>query len=574
MKILGIHDSHDCGAALVDNGRIIAAVNEERLNRIKMCWGFPAASIKETLRIAGLEPKDIDLVAVATLFGTWKPEILDHNKASSIVESRKSKKLVSLLSGFAGPVLGSQTWIPVQRQIERLTTGGRRGKTVAALRALGLECPVKFVDHHTAHAASAYYTGGKQRAMVITSDASGDDVSSMVCTGEKGELKRVFWLGSYNSIGTYYAFATKLCGFTPNKHEGKVTGLAAFGKPVYLDYLNSLVRFENGRIVNRSRTRHGSALLKLKCDLGDFDKKNLAASVQDHLEQNVVAYANHWVKKTGIPDVVTAGGIFANVKLNQRIAESPVVSSFFVYPHMGDGGLAVGAALELYAEHLLDQGSFLRPFSLNDVYFGPSFGEEEIKEALSGHGVRTKDTNDIEGFTAQAVADKKIVGFFQGRMEYGPRALGNRSILADPTDRKINDWLNKRLHRTEFMPFAPSALDSCATSFYRGYAKSAYPAKFMTITFDVPQEKERIAPAVVHVDHTARPQVVDKRANKRYHDVLKAYKDISGLPLFVNTSFNAHEEPIVCTPEDAIRSLENGAVDMLVLENFVVEKRK
>jgi len=325
--------------------------------------------------------------------------------------------------------------------------------------------------------------------------------------------------------------------------------------------------------MNHSRSRHGSALRKMRLYLGDFSKENLAASVQLHLEQNMLKYVNYWVERTGLHDVVAAGGVFANVKLNQRIAESSAVKSFFVHPHMGDGGIAVGAALYALAGHRLSQGSVLKPEKLANVYFGPSFGQDEIQDALEKHGLRAKDSNDIEAETAQAVAKKKIVGFFQGRMEYGPRALGNRSILADPTDRKINDWLNKRLHRTEFMPFAPSALESSAAAFYENYGASAYPAKFMTITFGVPKEKEEIAPAVVHVDHTARPQVVDKITNKRYHNALRAYEDITGLPLLVNTSFNVHEEPIVCSPDDAIRSFEKDAVDVLVMENFIVEKK-
>lgn len=573
MKILGIHDSHDAGAAVIEEENILAAVNEERLNRMKMCWGFPTQSIDYVMRLARLGPKDIDLVAVASVRGTWVPKTVSHKEASQSM-ALSVHKTASFMGRVAGNFLNKQAWIPVQRAIEMSMTMKRRKSIRAYIKSRGFECPVVFVEHHLAHAASAYYTGGKDKATIVTSDSTGDCLSSIVCTGEKGEIKIRHRLGNYNSIGKYYAYVTAICGFIPNKHEGKITGLAAFGKPAYLDYFNSQIRHENGEIINHSKSRHDSALQKIKQDLVNFNRENLAASIQDHLEQNMVKYVNYWVEKTGLPDVTTAGGVFANVKLNQRIAESPSVESFFVHPHMGDGGLAVGAALYALAEHRLDKGSVLKPKELGDVYFGPSFSPEEIQEALERHGLKAKDSGDVEAETARAVADRKIVGFFQGRMEYGPRALGNRSILADPTDKKINTWLNNRLHRTEFMPFAPSILDSDAERFYKNYGNSTYPARFMTITFDVAKKEEEMAPAVVHVDHTARPQVVDKRANKRYHNVLKAHKDISGLPLFINTSFNAHEEPIVCTPEDAIRSFENGAVDVLVLENFVVEKRK
>lgn len=573
MKILGIQDSHDAGAAIVDEGKIVSAINEERLNRMKMCWGFPKRSIAKVLELTKLEPKDIDLVAIAGFRGTWSPKTISHKEASEKMEIGFHKK-ASLMSKTTGNFMNTQEWIPVQRAIETVMTGKRRKKIRQYIKSIGFECPVKFVDHHMAHAASAYYTGGKDRATVVTSDATGDCLSSVVCTGEKGELKLKQWLGNFNSIGKYYSYVTKICGFTPNKHEGKITGLAAFGKPAYIDYFNSQVSYNDGRIVNKSKSRHRSAVEKIKKDLNHFNKEDLAATVQLHIEQNLVKYVNYWVEKTGFPDVVTAGGVFANVKLNQRIAESPLVKSFFVHPHMGDGGLSVGAALYAFAEHKLNQGSMLKPAKLDNVYFGPKFEPEEIQRALARYKLKAKESSNVAAETAEFIAKKKIVGFFQGRMEYGPRALGNRSIIADPTNKKINTWLNNRLHRTEFMPFAPSILDTDAKAFYKNYEQNTYPAKFMTITFDVPKEKEKKAEAVVHIDHTARPHVVDKKANEIYYKTLKAYKEITSLPLFVNTSFNAHEEPIVCTPDDAIKSFKNGAVDVLVLENFIVSKNK
>lgn len=573
MKILGLHDSHDCGAALIDDGKIIAAVNEERLNRVKMCWGFPVLSIQKVLELAKLGSKDIDAVACATLFGTWKPETLPHKQALQMVDRSFTKKVVSAASYFGGSVFSKTAWVLVQRAIEGAFTGKRRASTRQRLKEMGFDCPVVFVDHHTAHAANAYFTAGKEKALVVTSDASGDSISSLICTAEKGEITPKFRLGSYNSLGKYYAYVTELCGFTSNKHEGKITGLAAFGKPSYLDYFNSLISYENGMIVNHSRTRHGSAIAKLKKDLGNFNREDLAATAQAHLEQNMVKYIEYWAGKTGLKDVLTSGGVFANVKMNQRIAESKEVDSFFVHPHMGDGGLAYGAAVYVFAMHKLEQGSWLKPKEIDNAYFGPSYAVDEILAEVERHGLKAKESGSIEQDVAQLVAKKKIVGYFHGRMEYGPRALGNRSILADPTDRTINTWLNQKLHRTEFMPFAPSILDLDAPAFYKNYAKSAYAARFMTITFDVPPEKEKLASAVVHVDHTARPQVVDKRANPAYHKILGIYKETTGLPLFINTSFNVHEEPIVCSPDDAIRSFERGAVDVLVLENFIVTKK-
>ncbi|MBU1652207.1 carbamoyltransferase, partial [bacterium] len=272
----------------------------------------------------------------------------------------------------------------------------------------------------------------------------------------------------------------------------------------------------------------------------------------------------------GIYDVVLAGGIFANVKINQCIAEIDGVQSLFVHPNMGDGGTATGAAMLVWADHLRAQGKTYEPEAIDEVYYGPGYDDREIEKALGNYSFQFRKSNDIEADTAEMVAHKKIVGRFNGRMEYGPRALGNRSILADPTDPAINDWLNERLSRTEFMPFAPSALYESANKLYRNYTAGEYASYFMTITFDVEKEWAEKARAVAHVDNTARPQVVKKQANPSYHKILQEYEKRTGLPLFVNTSFNAHEEPIVCTPDDALRSLGNKCVDALSIGSFIV----
>ena len=327
----------------------------------------------------------------------------------------------------------------------------------------------------------------------------------------------------------------------------------------------------DGEIINHSNARHSWAREKIKRDIGVFKIEDLAASIQKHLEENMVQYVDYWVKKTGLPDLVTAGGVFANVKLNQKIVESPSIESFFVHPHMGDGGIALGAALFALAEFKLGQGGILKPKKLRNVYFGPEFSNEEIQKAIISNGLHAKDCDDVSNEIANKIDNGRIVGLFQGRMEFGPRALGNRSILAKPVDKSINNSLNRRLARTEFMPFAPSVLEEEAMDYFIGYEKAKYPSKFMTITFDVPKEKQPKIEAVVHIDGTARPQAVDKYSNESYYQILKAYKDVSGLPLFINTSFNAHEEPIVCSPQDAINAFKAKRIDCLVIGNFVLE---
>ncbi|HDK25834.1 MAG TPA: carbamoyl transferase [Candidatus Atribacteria bacterium] len=400
----------------------------------------------------------------------------------------------------------------------------------------------------------------------------GDGSSSHVYRVEQGEFEKLCDISSYDSIGNYYSYVTHLCGFKAHKHEGKITGLAAFGEPEYLDLLNGLITYKNGRIFNAGNCYYWSAIKKMKGILPNkFSKKNLACSIQDLLEEIVANYVYYWVDKTEIIDIALAGGVFANVKLNQRLNELKNVDSVFIHPAMGDGGLAVGAAYAVWAEKLLDNGHLPTSYRLDNVYFGQEYSNEEIEDALNKAGLKAKYSNNVEQAVAQFVKDKKVVGWFNGKMEYGPRALGNRSILADPTDASINIWLNKRLKRTEFMPFAPSILDTAASEFYINYEKAKYPAKFMTITFDTTAEAIKKAPPTVHVDNTTRPQVVDKITNPSYYKILQIYEEIKGLPLFINTSFNMHEEPIVCSPEDAIRALKTGAVDVLVMGNWIVK---
>jgi carbamoyltransferase len=331
-----------------------------------------------------------------------------------------------------------------------------------------------------------------------------------------------------------------------------------------LDYLHSTFKYKwhKGKPINTPPGLGSNT----------YHREDIAAAAQALLEEHVVQFSRAFVDEIGIPDVVLAGGIFANVKVNQRIAEIDGVDSVFIHPNMGDGGTATGAAMLVWADHLHEQGKVLEPEKIGNVYYGAGFSESEIQNTLLKYSFNMRRSDNIEADTAELVARKKIVGRFDGRMEYGPRALGNRSILADPTDQTINDWLNDRLKRTEFMPFAPSVLHEAAPKMYRHYSPGEYPSYFMTITFDVEKEWIERAPAVSHVDGTARPQVVTETANPSYYKILKEYEKRTGLPLFVNTSFNMHEEPIVCTPDDALRSLDRGCVDVLSIGPFLVWK--
>ncbi len=567
MNILGIWGwsadspgpTHESGACILSSGKLIAAVTEERLSRKKNDGAYPFRAIDEVLRISGLSEKDLNLVSLAGL-----PPL------------RRSAKMLAALWE-----LYRDTGKKLSRRVlyAFLTAKKIKRAVPAHLRHLRRA----EWEHHQCHAAAALFTSPFDRATVITLDGIGDSaICGAISIGEGDSLKRIHQFNGYYSPGILYSYITKVFGFRPARHEGKITGLAAYGDPgaCYEDF-KTLLHYDKRRHRFFSESipdlfGPGSEDLwsiPLVSDLMDrYEQKDIAASLQRLLEEEVLNMVSDALSTTGIPDVALAGGVFANVKLNQRIRELDGVRNIYIHPGMGDDGLMVGAAY--LGQKLLAQERgvpFQREF-LQTVYLGPQFTEDEIMSALHRHGLSGRKSEQIEEEIARQLADGKIVGRFAGRMEYGPRALGNRTILANPTERAINDWLNKRLKRTEFMPFAPSILEEDSADYFVGWSRDQVAARFMTMTYYVRPEVRPKCQAVVHVDGTARPQVVRKEDNPNYHRVLSAYKRRTGLPIVVNTSFNIHEEPIVCTPEDAIRSFLAGCVDVLALENIVVSK--
>ena len=573
MIVLGIADSITSGATIVANGKVLAAVSEERLNRQKMAMGFPRQSITEVLRNASLEMKDVDHVAVATNSLFWRPE---PNKLEDYFRKPKEASRDLFLSAgsfFAKLTNGHQYSRKVYYELKAVLTRGRKTKIRQRLKEeWGYRGEVSFIHHHLAHCASAYFTSGMEQATVISLDGAGDGSSSQVYKVDRGKFKLLHELDSYDSIGNYYAYVTHLCGFHAHKHEGKITGLAPYGQPTYVDLLKRYIQYKHGSIQNIGGCFDWSAIQKLEKDLGpNFKKEDLAFSIQWILEDVATRYIQHWVTQAGTSHVALAGGVVANVKLNQRINALSEVTRTFIHPGMGDEGLATGAAL-LKCFQLCERQQ--QPFDRNpitDVYWGPQFSNHEIERELDSFGMPYEYHENIENQVAGLLAKGKMVARFAGRMEYGPRALGNRSILYHPGDTSVNEWLNKRLKRTEFMPFAPVTAKEFANQCYTGLLGAELPAKFMTITTDCTDEMAAHCPAVVHVDGTARPQVVDEQDNPRYYQIVDEYRKRTGVPALINTSFNMHEEPIVCTPNDALRAFRDGSLDYLAIENFLVK---
>ncbi len=584
MRILGIFDDHNCGCAVIEDGRILAAIEEERLSRIKFHNGTtqdgpPYRSLAAVLEMTRSDRSNIDCVAIAIQPpGELLKLVLDDLFKAQRVDRWIYYSFFSKSIRWDKYFLFYAWWYNWSRIRQVKILLSRYG--LAGL-------PVELVDHHLAHAASAYYTSGKRSAFIATLDGQGDGLSGTIYHGENGTLTKVGDVSSYHSIGLFYNFITWMLGYKPNRHEGKITGLAAFGDPAHTREAYKKLFTMNGPEFNYElakkvfqhayphRSNYPKLLTAANGVLDGYSPADVAAGVQVLSEECTRTWVSHYLKqylaqRGGEADVCMAGGVFANVKINQRVAETEGVRSVYIFPAMMDGGLCVGAALAAYYRRRPEAKAGAHHMRLKHVYLGPSYSDRQIEDSLKASGLKYRHFNDIEEEIGTLLAKERVVARFNGPMEYGPRALGNRSILYTPTDPTVNDWLNEKLKRTEFMPFAPSSLFEDARNLYQGIDQNTFPAEFMTITFDCTPRMRKSCPATVHVDGTARPQLVTKEINESYYRILKSYRRRSGLSTFINTSFNMHEEPIVCSPDDAIRAFKLGHLDTMAMSNFMV----
>ncbi len=565
MLILGIFDgAHDTGACVVQDGRIVAAVNEERFTRAKMQGSFPHRSIEEALRIAGADAADVDAIGLA---GVLTPQL--YFRLFRVLQRRF--KLEEGL--FYSPNPTWRSWVAdfvqFRSGINDLTPKSWIGRgerffipwvVRRDLPATLRHKPIHIFDHHLCHAAGAYYCSGFDPCLSITVDGVGDGVSFCVSRCEGRKIERLHAIGPRHSIPVFYALITTHLGFIPFRDEGKVLGLSARGDSANVDVPFPIQRDGDGF---RSAIRFGLAARPLLRQLERYSKEDVAAWLQTHSEALIVDTIAQWAERTGLRNVALAGGLFANVRLNQLILALPQVDNVYVFPQMGDGGLAAGAALALAEPE---------PAFLEHVFLGPEFRDDEIVRALKAAGLPYERPDDVEEAAAEQLAAGKVLARFAGRMEYGPRALGNRSILVSAEDAAVCDKLNTALGRSPFMPFAPATPVERACECYTSIAGADRAARFMTITFDATERLRDLCPAVVHVDGTARAQIVDAETNPGLHKILAAYAAKSGRPSLLNTSFNMHEEPIVCTPADAVDSFQRAGLDGLAIGPFLARQ--
>lgn len=559
MRVLGISDNHNAGAALVVDGRLVAAVNEERIIRRKNALAFPTRSIAEVLRLGGLKPSQIDLIVVA---GEITPSFLLRCLPGLHQGAKRTSGQFGLLFNLYTYYQVAARALVWPYRLDRLLS---RWVLARRLRRLGFSCAVRMHDHHLAHAQAAFLCGPFDEALVITADAMGDGVTATVRVGHPdGRLETLFEQSGLAALNPYYSRVTELLGFVPNRHEGKITGLAAYGDPEKLAPLfRRSLRAKNGRFSNLGNPLRHSRHFGWYRHLVGESKEDVAAACQAVLEEAVTAFVDHWMRRTGQTNLALAGGIFENVKLNQRVRELPSVERVSIFPNMSDGGLATGAALG---------AAGARPTPLATPYLGTAYDDDAIETELRREGVAYSRPADLPDAIAKLLAAGEVVPRFVGGMEYGPRALGNRTIYFKPDDKSVNDWLNDQLGRSEFMPFAPAVLDRAADRCFVGVDGARFTARFMNMCFDCTDFMRRVAEGCVHVDGTARPQVVNPDDNADMYAILKAFEKRTGTPVLINTSFNMHEEPIVMTPADALRAFRLGKFKYLAIGPFLVRR--
>ncbi len=574
--ILGLNAYHgDAAAALVIDGELVAAAEEERFNRVKHCAGFPALAARWCLEDAGIGPGELTHVAIGrdprANAGAKIRRLLRHPPSSSYVRSRLSNA----------------------------TRVGSRDVRASLANALGapsssLSAQFHSVEHHQAHIASAFFVSPFDSAAVLSVDGFGDFTSTMLAIGHGNRFEVLDRVLFPHSLGIFYTAITQWLGFPHYGDEGKVMGLAPYGDPEqFLPQMRELVRTDGGLFqLDLAYFTHHTKGVEMTWDNGSptigriFSERlesllgparapgtelsdaqtNVAAALQARLEEVYLHVVGGLAERTGSQALCLAGGVALNAVANGRIRRETPFDDLYVQPAAGDSGTAVGAAYHVWNQQL----GRPRGFVMTSAYTGPQYDDAACGTALSAAGLSGEHLDDdtLYSAVAERIAAGDVVGWFQGRMEFGPRALGNRSIVADPRRHDMKDILNARIKQREpFRPFAPSILAESTADWF----DQSYTSPFMVLVYDVLPEKRDSVPAITHIDGTGRLQTVEEGSNERYYRLISEFARLTGVPIVLNTSFNENE-PIVMTPEQAIETFSKTHIDVLVLGNYIVRR--
>ncbi len=583
MYILGIHDGHNAAAILLKDGRIVAGVQEERPRGIKNAMGLPKMAIEDVLQQAAIRPADVDFVAVSGLHGGEYIGVEQcPNPSEQIVkwhQARYEQRSLSLKSMI-------RPFVP-QSVTELIKGNGVRRKRIEAVTALGFNSSrIQLVEHHTCHASSAYYGWGKfcEPILVLTNDGMGDNICATVNIGKNGQLERIASVPYGESVAEIYAVTTFLTGMVPLEHEYKLMGMAPYASQRSSEKvhqaLRGLIEFDRNGGLTWSRP---DGLPPLSAAYHYLEKiysrqrfDHVCGGVQMFVEEFLKRWVRNAIAETGIRKIALSGGIFMNVKANKLLLELDEVEDMFVFPSCGDETNAVGAAYWVYAQERHKNGQTVDIEPLADLYWGKSYSDDDVDRAISEYQfssrVKVETPQDIEFRVARLLASGRVVARCSGRMEFGARALGNRSILANPADPNVIKVINDMIKKRDFwMPFAPSVTVERVHDYIR--KPKNIPAPYMILCFDSLPDKARIFAAGIHpYDGTARPQEVMEGHNPLYYRLIKYFGERTGEEIILNTSFNLHGFPVAYNPQQALNILETSGLQHLALGSFLLSK--
>ena len=559
MYILGIAPYHDGSATLLKDGKIVAAVEEERFTRKKHQFGFPKNAIKYLLGLENININDINHFAI-----------------SNVSPSESAKKLIHnyFLKGiFLKDKLSPLTFIKFCAMAGWSIAKDKRGAQGFLNQGISKN-KIHFIDHHKSHAASTFRCSGFDDSLILTMDGAGDWNTTTLGYGKGNKIVLEKKIPVPNSLGMMYETFTKYLGYTEGiGHENKIMGLAAYGRPI-IDF-SDIIKFKENFFktnpdyvyaqnrISMIEKRFGPKLLAPPTEQTSQHYRNIAATLQTSLEKAALKLTKYLLKKYPFRNLCLAGGVAMNCKMNGTIWKSGLVNDIFIQPNASDGGNSLGAVLELYAKL-----GYKSKIKMEHAYFGPEFSNEEIEKVLNRYKIKYTKHKNISRVVAEKVAKGKVIAWFQGRMEWGARALGNRTIVADPRRKGMIDYINKEIKLREgWRPYAPSILSGKEEEYF----ENAHDSPFMILAFDVKKNKQKEIPAVTHFDGTSRPQTVNKEINPKYWKLIKEFENITGVPVVLNTSFNCRE-PIICKPEEAIRTFYSTALDALAMGDYLIEK--
>jgi len=565
MYIVGLTTLGDSAASLIKDGEIVAAAEEERFSRRKHHSGFPYNAMQYCLDQAGIGIADVAHIGLY-----WKPWVLRHKAVQALKSAAISRDMFKARVDRGVTQVG-ESYLGMLRHPRRIREhfGNSNFK-------------FHFLEHHQCHAASAFFVSGFDQSAIMTWDGTGEDTTTLFSRGDDRTIHPLKRIKLPHSLGQFYSAVTNYLGFDMFEgDEWKVMGLAAYGKPEYYDFFAKKVLSVNGdhdfrvdiRVLDHHLAKYYQFSEALTSVLGpprakgeELSQKHwdVASSAQKVLEDTALHLLSGLYERTGSENLCMAGGVAFNSVMNGRIMTETPFKRFFIQPAAGDAGCSLGAALLVWHSRLKQP----RKFRMEHAYYGPGFSSEECAAALRAAGLKFETLPDEQMLprVAAMLADGAIIGWFQGRMEFGPRALGNRSFIADPRRDDMRELLNKKVKLREwFRPLAPSMKEEAAEELF-GHP---HYDPFMITVLNVVEEKRDKIPSVVHVDGTARPQTVSRHINPRYWQLINEFEKLTGVPLLLNTSFNV-QEPIVLSPADAINTFSKASFDALVLENHLV----